>query len=1669
MSRNTILAVGGTGTHVAISFLRMAVMSNMSIADVPNIIVVDADSTAGENASLIAIAKKLYDQVVEGSTINSRPIWQHIAPYRGSTAEVQAVSANTAFGEYLLGESMDTAKPESKQLLDALFTRAEKQPVDGTFTERSEQDILIKDGFFARPNVGATSVYDLLGVGDSDLSRRLLGALAGNQGYKGIAVVGSSTGGTGSGGAPAIAQWLQKEKNNPNRQGADARVALFMTLPWFFPTDPIDPIKEEASYGSRETQRFNAASGIRLYAQSASLQNAGVFIADYNGIQTIRKNEGNRCQSEHPHPLPLIFASQIQNFFLNAERAHGQGAKSDLRGVVGEYTFFHTQSDQQAEFVIDAHNSALVAFSTSSELRQDIYYWAMETQAMRLILKCIADFIAQGYRIHQGNERRERKQAFIDLMLTLARKNFGEAGIEDEPGSGWLGFKKRLIETESVRSGLVIAIRAREKELAESISWLNTLEANSESEGRKTFKIDNNAIQARLELSDCKRFPIFTEKNVNPMTVIMQFFDKAFDQQKESPDKGVDLSNMLENLCTLGLVPFSAAVVTIETQIRAVIREQQAQQLKVRNADFLAPNMQGVVPSYLLPLRGVGEEAINQYAARIDIQELVDDAIDRNGRNLKKHDPGHPFTITGISSASIPSPWAAAHYQTWLQLNGDDVQQRHALNSFEAIMWGVFTKRFKLVSLSIENTRLAGMLRNSLESELNNPNFGQMTHIVAAVDTKKDDQGRMNVIGTNHPDAGWFVAPWLLKSQKAQEWWRMPHYAFDLPSAAVKDKLNPTDFSSRQIASFVEGLRKMAEHHKINANVDRAVPWYLMVTKLIAELAPFVSSITPVPYEQDDGHGILLFGRNANGVYEFKRFGIPVLSKSLPEILKNYIPSALLSIAMPNGEVRHPDVPVFSKHLSQIESCERIKEESLPSTSGGVYFTLTYRLVIKDLGEALIHCQSKKVDLDAWLAIFPNFRADGWEHYHFGCTHHQHANVQDQFSFAVFDRKGNCIGADKRSFRTNHEIIGVPHYVSLSGDGSDDAQFINGEFGVFELALSTLPQSDLSFKLGLDIGTSHSCFFPMTAAGAPIRLDFSNCATQLTYVVFDDASLSDLVIENNIFLGVHSSNQVNAVEKLVLPSELKVQDRVGETVSLGMLSDKEYSKHFSTVPYEYAIASSATRRGRRGEFLTDFKWSVGDTVNHGLADTQFSTSQSEILSVYLRQILLTGFAMLRLQGYRTMSLLRVTYPESFNYTFLSLYAKGIDKELNRVTQTTGFTLNLGQQVAANLAHELLANQRNNAQAECIVTPGVNESCFVSESLSAFSAAGQDRNTAGRGITLVLDMGGGTTDIAVYAKELGKTDANLESITDSIKYAGNDVLEILNTDQVFELMARSVNPHTKPETYEHDEDAKKIRMSLIKRLMRNPNSINSLKIALNQGDLPEISMRINAFFTGITKYATLLVKSYQDYFESNKDEGYWDVKIILLGNGWKLTDLIFHNNGVAASGYLNRLRGEIEKSLSNRDVRVNAIYNTGADINVKEAIAYGALKIDEDPRLAKLSAHKVVPGMGINIIKNRTTRLFEPTKLFEAGYTADELRSPNAIEVDRNTMNFLDSDMLEIYSRLVSENDQKRILAGVTVQLNDSFANHIRIAHGTSPLKISPYGIFLEKCWKRVCI
>ena len=1349
--------------------------------------------------------------------------------------------------------------------------------------------------------------------------------------------------------------------------------------------------------------------------------------------------------------------------------------------MVGTYSFFHETDTSATDLQLKADDSPLIAFSASSTQRQDIEVWAKETQSIRLIIERLANFVGNAYRVDRQAGTQNRQPRFAELMLELALEMAKSTGSEEaeytELHGGMFGVGKKKRENGKVRQLLAESLRSRSKSLSATIAWLDDLTRNSVNprSNAPILKINNAAVQVELRLDSGVHadFPIF-KRGDDPTRTVLEIFDDAFDDAKtESSTRNarqvIATFKQLVSPDGGGMLPVEAATAVIEMQIRALIQRRLGGSGKrAKDHEAWVGYHRTSVP--LLPMK-IQAPPVNHYLASFTIGSLVDKGRGRSDEELHPSDPAHPFTISGLSSANVPSPWAAAKLHSWHQIYGDARQIAEEEDQLQAILWGLFNKQLVPKSLPLRESRLGHLLTTSLDAELNGQALRDLDFLLVACDARRE----ADVVAVNHPWVGWYPAPWLVHDaddKNPKPWWRRERFRFLLPTDAIQDgSLTRNSFALRQVRSFVNFLEGIAENHTPDTRQTAVqVPWYKTLRGLLERLRHKLDGIEPVDAREVPEHRMRLLGRKgASAGYELASMPVVVLRSSGVDIIQRYVPSYLVLLDNTEGlepkALLCPSSPVLPDYIGKVVA-KQVKLEQIEGASSYQY-KVTYDLEIDGLGSERVVLPAMVKPFKTHVAIWPKFKERSWAYYYLGCQPGFALEQNNDIRFSVYDAEGKRLGkAEHRSFLTNHEISGIPAFISI--------EIVEGASitsrGLYEIKLEPIAEGARVFRMGLDVGTSHSSLYAIDNNDRRVPgLDFSR-AKSIGLVVFNYPEKGQLFESELSFLGLFAAAE-QAANQTVIPTELRVQKKTTKSeVGRAMLNDPDDpGRHFATTPMVFSHPV-ALMRARSDEILHDFKWRVqrnwtGKSSLNGLAGTAFEREQERVLRVYLRQLLRIGFALLRRDGFKTLQVFRATYPEAFEDTTIEKYAGVLAEVMSEVRESTGIEMALTKPLSqANL----LAYRRNPVS-------GVNDddSFMLSESLAAFGARDDivAQPLMERGVCLVMDMGGGTTDVALYATEQrGANVMELASLTDSFRYAGNDILGLLVNPDVVSIVEHAIAPEQ-----DHQSENDDYWRLMLKRAVRNGDAVAALRQAASEGAMPQAVLdAITLFFEGLIEYARLVLTPYQRQLAAEPKP--ITVSVVLLGNGWLLSDLRWFRGRQPAEEFMATMRRRLEAHLSNGNrtkvvVKYHATSPNGAEsaVSVKESIAMGAAKFQ--PRLAmtaKINPLLSVPGFPLEVnVDGQLDKVEKGGFLNLAALHYSPKKLINAIDI--KSTDVVSPDMRERLSKLLQV-DLERLDEHLSEALRRHIEQYLNTQlHSPGPVRISPLAIFLEGLWKEVVV
>jgi len=1600
MPKRLIIAVGGSGQTVVSHYLRYATMAGVPGEELPDIYILDADLKESireteAKPSLYGEIKKLHGRLVAGLSPSRRPSLHLLYPYNSDTA----LTSKQTFADYLIGNRPGRDDFHKQRILDGLFAT-------------SEQELKIAEGFFARPNVGATAIFDKLHAGENDRALKLLRQGVTHPDAPRVVVIGSTFGGTGSGGAPVIAQKLREWAGDRNK----VKIGVFLTLPWFSPGDLGKTFTDDAdTLGKWETQWKNTAAGLRFYGSSrVFLNDLDVFIADYNGEKHPRHDDSNTGQPEYPHCFNIILAAQIQNYLTRAVPENEDP---------GQYSFYFvaSQSNHRA-MQLDGYNCPLLRFSVPtpgsemSYLRQDLADWAIQTQTLRLTLGKVADYIQRDFHLSDGSKRR-RPDTFVNLALAVANSCQNEPGAFIETGFG--PFRKPEAGPK-IYGSLVSSLNDRAEQLGTVIAWLQDAWEQS-----KKMPALTPACTTWNPSAIWDSYPALNGER-NAEVAAIKLFDDAFTHAytiaadfQESVGKGQQ-------------EPFHAAAAIIEKLLREAILAR-AGQGRHGQSDEQPPNLgNNQIASALVPMQ-VQTNLRNHYAISLDLKHILDHGRNRQGDSLSIFNESHPATLTGVTHYNVPSPWAAGHLNAWIQASGFDpvqptAQWLKAKQQLEAVLWGIFTKRLHVHSVPFKDlSRLGNILYGALSAEM----FGyklidRWDKIVYA--TATDTEGKELTVAINHPVCGWFSAPGL---QEQDLWWEK--FEISLPSALRPT--NPDSLEAKQLKAFVDFLQnQLINNSHTEDSIDQA-GWYRITGILADELRHILPNSVIGAEIASTSNGFFLLDKHNETIFQ-----VPLihLLYSAQQLIAEYCVSEVAVVALGEG-FRPADSPLKSAYIGkQGINAELIAQTRDSQDRPAVRYNLSLGQhgVLDSVFPARV-MESFSTHTEIW----PNFKTQNWKIY-FLASATSNDNLVRDYGFSVFDEAGNRVGYANRSFTHNHEIHGTPEFLVMEFIKDKEPR----ELGMFNFGLNSLAVSDKFLNLAVDFGTSHSCVYATTTndESARIALDISKPSEKLGRLVFDHPAVKKtFLVENNTFLPGYCG-LAQTTDNSVLPTEFRL---IGSPKRNDL---KAGVKSFDIIPMRFPEASLEERLRTSNILLGGFKWPGA------LNGTDFEREETGLTQEYLRQFLLVSTAMLKSMGYGRLTMFRATYPEAFSYAQRMTYTEALTETLNTVLAETGFSYVGTPILEAQQLLEIASSQMSDTQRSSLQK---DSSGMVSESMAALlSASSRDYNFfAERGICIVMDMGGGTTDIAAYfSPGSGKRDASksIDSITDSVRYAGHDLLRLLATPQIINNILKSNQWDGKDENSCFDA---------LKVLVRDPEHFKRLKNNFSNSEyLPETRERMQLFFEGLFEYIRLLTLAYQKSLAADGQK--WVINIALFGNAWKLSELAYHTREQPFDGFINYFKNYLNAALGqNQDIHIR--YEGLRDASIKEAIAAGALRFNAlDRQFVTPKEHASLAGLDMVCHPINGKDFDVPYDDFLAGFDRLQFDQNTPVTV-KSLASLRERPLMETLRIRYGKRDDEWITHQVAAAINQAIREPWIMPGVREAMKFSPMRLFLEQVWK----
>lgn len=534
-------------------------------------------------------------------------------------------------------------------------------------------------------------------------------------------------------------------------------------------------------------------------------------------------------------------------------------------------------------------------------------------------------------------------------------------------------------------------------------------------------------------------------------------------------------------------------------------------------------------------------------------------------------------------------------------------------------------------------------------------------------------------------------------------------------------------------------------------------------------------------------------------------------------------------------------------------------------------------------------------DLAFGVGVWPNFKAEGWNYYFISVDIEKRNVYQD-----LANKLQTVLGSEKMTITIYSQDL------QHSAAFGFDAIPIKIDFApaVIELScgdtiIATQPivlKEDIKSGnshikcIGLDFGTSNTCMAMAYNEQGQIKrenLNLANTADSprmewLVYSETDDEKGKDNWLKNRSAYYLQRQANVSQINSYTIPSEilLGLSTRVSidgtnqSAVQLKTMKDNIDKKHtvVNGVNLDAPIFTpfcsdfygfTSTDEERLGFF--DRLLQIDDIqVIYGNIKWPQETSGSNyqlsnrLRATYIEQMMIGVLARLRYSGVTDIDYAYVTRPDAFtfqNTTFANTYAEEVEKILGKLGTKTGVTVR---------------------------KPEVIE---VSETDAALQMSMINPNES----YVIIDMGGGTTDIDIKLSYVNENKPESLKYSSSIKWAGNDLMASLLASEKSPIR-KHLNGN-KSETNDNSSKNSTLLGSALKLQIRN-----GIRIVDNLNEDPRpVSKVAEMFFESIYEYIFVKIKLLlkQAGFESVSGLKNQKLNIVLQGNGFRLSPYFSH--------------------------------------------------------------------------------------------------------------------------------------------------------------------------------
>lgn len=588
---------------------------------------------------------------------------------------------------------------------------------------------------------------------------------------------------------------------------------------------------------------------------------------------------------------------------------------------------------------------------------------------------------------------------------------------------------------------------------------------------------------------------------------------------------------------------------------------------------------------------------------------------------------------------------------------------------------------------------------------------------------------------------------------------------------------------------------------------------------------------------------------------------------------------------------KRPDMPIRGEYFGLVSLARRGRNPHLDSITG----RFTVILEVEGWEELItIRYESNEIEYEeALLLSWPNFKIKDWNVYYYLLE------ATPQMNRAGIGLRILAVNGEQQTLDASRGQLAQDFDAFEIVFKKKDGQ-ITQQSGIYNVFRNEIVRGDAKLTMAIDFGTSSSSI-TYKLGDAPIEiLRF----TDFTEELIPNAILSEEVLMSSSWLPTYKINnpriavkyyqeQLDNVDSRLMNGEEIVNNLnyfiPSELICYTPISAETLSRPLSGLRICHVYAARP-----QGEVIYEAK------IMDAKGDPKARYTYEQVVSRYLEMFLILSLAAIvnkeKIAGYLHI---KASFPRNFDNDKIRLYLKCLNRVLdNSVNKLTGFE--------------------------------THKKSYLDESRAAAYSMPMEKG----GIRVVMDMGGGTTDIGVFERK----ENQFEPIyIESLLYGANGYVRML-----------AENTELFPKPSEKLDNRllwlfREIRLRSFDRIVQSHYRGNkhSQDVAL------DLLLR---FYKPITYFIRTLFDALNEHRGNEKDYKKELITMYLVGNGWALADAITPIDDRYKKGHKEVLRYLLEKEGFTQLIPAGEpVADDSASVwpGPKAAIGFGIMKAPEN--------------------------------------------------------------------------------------------------------------------------